>query len=242
MATRDNPFAYSDQFVIADAAPVAARGDFIAKTYIHLTGAVLAFAAICAAILNTPAVLQPILELMLGNQWGPLIFVGGFMVVSWVANSWARSGQSVGLQYAGLALYVVAEAIIITPLLWIADRMGGNVIATAGVVTFLLFLGMSAIVYITRFNFSFLGPFLMVAGLGAIGLILCSILFGFTLGLAFTVAMIVLACGYILYDTSNVLHQYAIGQHVAASLALFASVALLFWYVLRLVMSLQSRD
>ena len=31
-----------------------------------------------------------------------------------------------------------------------------------------------------------------------------------------------------------------IGQHVAASLALFASVALLFWYILRLFMS--SRD
>ena len=40
--------------------------------------------------------------------------------------------------------------------------------------------------------------------------------------------MIVLACGYILYHTSNILHQYRIGQHVAASLALFASVALLF--------------
>ena len=58
----------------------------------------------------------------------------------------------------------------------------------------------------------------------------------------FSAAMIVFACGWILYDTSNVLHHYRIGQHVAASLALFASVALLFWYVLRLVMALTSRD
>ena len=56
------------------------------------------------------------------------------------------------------------------------------------------------------------------------------------------IAMIVLACGYILYDTSNILLHYRVGQHVAASLALFASVALLFWYVLQLVMSLRSRN
>jgi FtsH-binding integral membrane protein len=54
-------------------------------------------------------------------------------------------------------------------------------------------------------------------------------------------AMVVLACGYIMYDTSNVIHHYRTNQHVAAALALFASVALLFWYVLQLLMSLQRR-
>ncbi len=67
--------------------------------------------------------------------------------------------------------------------------------------------------------------------------IVAGILFGFSLGLWFTGALIAVACGYILYDTSNVLHHYRIGQHVAASLSLFASLALLFWYVLRLFMS-----
>jgi FtsH-binding integral membrane protein len=50
--------------------------------------------------------------------------------------------------------------------------------------------------------------------------------------------MIGLMSGYILYDTSNVMHHYRTDQHVAASLALFASVATLFWYVIRLLMSL----
>ena len=44
--------------------------------------------------------------------------------------------------------------------------------------------------------------------------------------------------GYILYDTSNVLHHYRTDQHVAASLALFASLATLFWYMIRLLMIL----
>ncbi len=74
-------------------------------------------------------------------------------------------------------------------------------------------------------------------GLAAMGLIVVGIVFQFSLGPIFTYAMIALACGYILYHTSNVLHHYRIGQHVAASLALFASVALLFWYILRLFMS-----
>ena len=62
---------------------------------------------------------------------------------------------------------------------------------------------------------------------------------GSTLGLWFSGLMVMLASGYILYDTSNVMLHYRTDQHVAASLALFASVALLFWYVLRIFMALR---
>ena len=62
-----------------------------------------------------------------------------------------------------------------------------------------------------------------------------------SLGIPFSVAMIALAGGWILYDTSNVMKHYRIGQHVAASLALFASVAILFYYILRLLMQLNRR-
>jgi FtsH-binding integral membrane protein len=95
----------------------------------------------------------------------------------------------------------------------------------------------TAIVFLTGKDFSFMRQGLMVAGLGATGLILCSILFGFQLGTLFAAIMVLFAAGYILYHTSNILHHYPVGSHVAASLALFASVALLFWYILQLVMS-----
>jgi len=79
---------------------------------------------------------------------------------------------------------------------------------------------------------------LRLLGFAALGLIVVSFVFpGLQLGAWFSIAMIVLASGFILYDTSNVLHHYRIGQHVAASLALFASVALLFWYLVLLFMS-----
>jgi len=179
-----------------------------------------------------------------GMSW--LVVLGAFMAVSWIANSWARSTTSVTVQYLGLSLYVVAEAIILLPLVSYANHLAMSnpryegVISTAALATLGLFAVLTAIVFVTRKDFSFLRSVLMFGGIAALGLIVCAIVFNFSLGAIFTYAMLAFACGHILYDTSNVLHHYRIGQHVAASLSLFASVALLFWYILRIVMS--SRD
>jgi FtsH-binding integral membrane protein len=236
----DNPYR-TWGLVAADAA-VDERATFIRKTYAHLLGAVVAFIAIEAAILNSPLP-ERMMELLGNSQIGWLVVLGAFIGVSWLAESWARSTTSIQTQYLGLGLYVVAEAVIFVPLLYVAEEFGPpNVIATAGLLTGLIFFGLTAAVFVTGADLSFLRVGLGVAALAALGVIVASALFGFQLGTLFVALMIVLACGYILYDTSNVLHHYRIGQHVAASLALFASLALLFWYVLRLLMALNSRD
>lgn len=218
------------------------RAEFIRLTYLHLGGAVLAFTLLCAAIVNSP--LAPwMMEKLAGNQMLWLVFLGLFMAVGWVADRWARTSSSPGMQYVGLGLYVVAEALIFTPLLYFAAFYAGpNVLPTAGLITGIVFAGLTAGVFVTKKDFSFLRQGLMVAGLIAMGLIVAGVLFGFNLGTFFSVAMVGLAAGYILYYTSNVLHHYPVGAHVAASLALFSAVALLFWYVLRLVMAFTSRD
>ena len=108
---------------------------------------------------------------------------------------------------------------------------------SAGIVTMVVFSGLTAVVFLTRADFSFLRYFLWIVGLAAMALIVCSLFMEFALGLWFSVAMVVLAAGCILYQTSNILHHYRTDQHVAASLALFSSVALLFWYVLQIFMS-----
>jgi FtsH-binding integral membrane protein len=222
------------------------RADFIKKTYLHLLGAVLAFCGLEALYLNTPLAQNLAETMMGGGRGGWLIVLGLFMGVSWLANYWAMSATSVGLQYAGLAMYVVAESAIFAPLMWLATNPqfvgpDAHVVPTAGLITLLMFVGLTVAVFVTGHDFSFLRTALIVGGFAAMGFIVCGALFGFALGNLFTIALIVLACGYILYDTSNVLYHYRIGQHVAASLALFASVALLFWYILRLVMSMQRR-
>jgi len=71
----------------------------------------------------------------------------------------------------------------------------------------------------------------------ALVLIVTSALFGFNMGTWFSVGMVALAGGAILFETSNVLHYYPEDRYVAAALSLFASVALMFWYVLRLFIS-----
>jgi FtsH-binding integral membrane protein len=146
------------------------------------------------------------------------------------------------MQYLGLGLYVVAEAFIFAPILIIANYyFEGPIITQAAVITLLLFGGLTATVFITKKDFSFLRGVLAVGAMVALGLIILSVLFGFTLGVVFSAAMIALAAGYILFHTSQVMAHYPPTHYVAAALALFSSVALLFWYVLRLLMSL-SRD
>lgn len=223
--------------MMAADAPVAERVAFIRKTYLHLGGAVLAFIALEAALINSPLA-QPIVQTLLGGRMSWLIVLGAFMLVGWVAERWARSATSPAMQYLGLGVYVVAEAVIMLPLLYVAAHYAKdpNIIPTAGVLTGLVFTGLTGTVFFTRHDFSWLRPALMIAGLAALGLIVVSILFGFSLGTVFAAVMLVVAAGYILYYTSNVLHHYPIGSHVAAALALFSAVALLFWYIVRILM------
>jgi FtsH-binding integral membrane protein len=240
MSYAENPYRSGMDVFAADAA-VDERASFITKTYLHLAGAVGAFIALSAVLLQIPGIGE-LVNTMIGGRASWLIVIALFMGVSWIAQKWANSATSMATQYLGLSLYVVAQSIVTLPLLYIAKNFGGeNVISVAGLITAMMFLAMTGVVFVTRKDFSFLRSMLMISGFAALGLIVASVVFGFSLGIVFVVAMIAFACGYILYDTSNVLHHYRIGQHVAAALALFCSAILLFWYVLQLVMSLNRR-
>jgi hypothetical protein len=242
MSYADNPYQ-APMFSIAAQASVDERTDFIRKTYLHLAGAVFAFTGLEAVLLNVPGLSDNLMALLSASRYGWLLVIGAFVLVSYVADKWARSEASPGMQYLGLGLYVAAEAVIFLPLLYIASRFyDASVIPTAGAATMVVFTGLTGIVFVTGKDFSFLRTALWMGGLVAMGCVVASIIFPqFALGIVFSFAMVGLASGYILYDTSNVLHHYRIGQHVAASLALFASVALLFYYILRIVMQFSRR-
>lgn len=214
------------------------RGTFIRKTYTHLAGAIAAFVSLEALILSHPVTRQLTANL-LEMPHGFLMLLGAFIIVGMVASHFARSSRSLARQYVGLALYIAAEAVIFAPLLLIAQVMvdSNDLIIQAAMMTGLLFAGLTATVFLTGRDFSFLRGFVVMGGFIALGLIVFGLLFGFTLGLWFSVAMIALAAASILYETSNILRHYAEDQYVAAALSLFASVALLFWYVLRLLMA-----
>jgi hypothetical protein len=213
--------------------PVDTRADFIRNTYLHLFAAVLGFVAVEVLLFQSGIAAR--IAATLGNNW--LIVLGGFMLVSWFASRTALTAPTLAAQYLALGGFVVAEAIIFVPLLYIANAVAPGAIQSAALATTLGFGALTAIVFVTRKDFSFLGAALWWIGACAMLAIVGGLIFGFELGTWFSVGMIAFAGAAVLYDTSNVLHHYPKDRYVGASLALFASVALLFWYVLRTFMS-----
>ncbi len=226
--------------IVANAAETE-RANFIKRTYVHLAGAIAAFAVIETLLIQS-GVATSFMGLLSGSKWSWLIVLGAFMLVSTVANNWAHSAISREKQYMGLGLFVIAEAIIFMPLIYMAVARAPDVLQNAVVVTAALVGGLTFTAFSTKINFSFMGRFLMIGGFIAMGLILASILFGFSLGLWFSGAMILFAAASVLYSTSNIIHEYHTEQHVAASLSLFSSVGLLFWYILQFMLSMAGED
>ena len=224
---------YSPSVPVADL-DGQSRGRFISRTYNHLFISIVVFTLIEIALFKS-GLAEPMAKAMLGVSW--LFVLGGFVVVSWLARGIAHSAESKAMQYAALAGYVVAEAIIFVPLLYVADTYAPGAITSAAAITLVAFAALTMVVFFTRKDFSFLRGILMWGGIVALALIVGGAIFGFQLGTYFSVAMVGLAGAAILYDTSNVLHHYPEDRYVAASLELFASVALMLWYVLRLLMS-----
>lgn len=213
------------------------RVAFYKKTYAHLAGAVLLFILVETLFFQVDAIVNFALSLTQGYLW--LVMLGGFMLITNYAERLALSSKNIKTHYVGLVLYVIAEAFIFIPLIFIAILIAEdgafNILNQAAILTLSLFTGLSAIVFITKKDFSFLKSALTVGFFLALGLIVAGVLFGFNLGLWFSVGMVVLASGSILYQTSNLIHKYQEDQYVAASLGLFASLMLLFWYILSIL-------
>lgn len=207
---------------------------FLRATYGHLFGAVVAFVAIeyLFYVSGVMALLAPVMA----SNW--LIVLGGFIVLGFITNYFASRNSSPAMQYVEMGVTVTLQAIIFIPLLAYAVYLtDGSVLYSAAIVTLGIFGLMTAIVAYSGKDFSFLGPFLAVIGIAALIAIVGSLLFGVSLGFYFAIAMAVFAAVVVLYETSKVLHQYGPGQHVAAATGLFASVALLFYYVLMVFVS-----
>ncbi len=212
------------------------RTEFYRKTYAHVAGAFLAFLGIEYVFLNTPAIVKLGLQMTQGWTW--LIVLGLFMLVTTRAEKIIASTDDKRKQYGGYLLYIIAEAFIFVPLLYIAKMaLSPDVLGQAFLLTIGLFAGLSAVVVITKKDFSFMRSIITIASIIAIALIAGGIIFGFDLGLWFSAAMVLLAAGSILYQTSNMVHRYSKDQYILASLGLFASFMLLLWYIIQIFLS-----
>ncbi|MCW3162191.1 Bax inhibitor-1/YccA family protein [Chryseobacterium oryctis] len=214
------------------------RADFYKKTYLHVALSILAFIGVETILLKT--VPAEIIGLMFGQKYTWLLIIGVFWLASILANKWSLS-QSKSTQYMGLGFYILLEAVIFLPLIYIAvANAGGVVIYQAAMLTIAMFAGISVVAFTSKRDFSFLRNIIVIGGFIAIGLIVAGAIFGFDLGLWFSVGMVILASASILYETSKLKNTYTTNQYVGASLQLFASIMLLFWYILRILMSRRS--
>lgn len=213
------------------------RVAFYKKTYSHVAIGVLVFIIFEYLFLQSEAIVNFALSMTQGFKW--LIMLGGFMFITNYAENMTLKTPDKNKQYLAYGIYILAEAFIFVPLIYMAVAYTNSfdLLNQAAIVTLSLFTGLSAIVLITKKDFSFLKSALTVGFFIALGLIVAGTIFGFNMGLWFSVGMCVLAGGSILYQTSNLVHKYSSDQYIPAALGLFASLMLLFWYVLRIFLS-----
>ncbi|HJV07927.1 MAG TPA: Bax inhibitor-1 family protein [Chromobacteriaceae bacterium] len=231
---------FEPSFAGVQAAPVVDRATFIRRTYLYLAGALGLFTVLCAAFVSSGLGVVMIKALS-KTSYSWLLVLGAFMLVAKLATHLSENAASNSTQAIGLGLYVLAEALIFAPLLTLAYMVDPTIVPTAGLLTLMLTGGLTYTAFSTKSDFSFLAPILAIGSLVALGVIVCSVLFGFTLGIVFSGAMLLLAGGMILFDTSRIIRDYPADRPAGAALHLFASVALLFWYVVRILMQLQRR-
>lgn len=240
---------------------VSDRVEFLRKTYGLLGIALVGFAVLTGGLMVYATNVSLAFSRWAFNGYTFLFVLLLFMGVGMVAQRLAQSETSRGLQYLGLGIAVAAEALLLQPMLWIlmikfgnpAEMLNGStmhvalsgkaasILLQAVMITLAIFVGLTAVVFVTKKDFSFMRGALSIATFGILGVIVASLLFGFSLGAVFTGFVILLMAGYILYQTSLVMSYFPPSGYVAASLMLFSTIATLFWYVLRLLMELNRR-
>ena len=238
MENQESPFNHFEGRALVSTATEADRVAFYKKTYSHVAGGVLVFILFEYLLLQSDTIVQFMLSMIDGYKW--LLVLGGFMLITTYAESTAMKTADKNKQYLMYGLYILAQAVIFIPMIFIAAyymESGTQILQQAALVTLSLFTGLSAVVLLTKKDFSFLRAGLTIGFFIALGLIVAGMIFGFNLGLWFSVGMCLLAGGSILYQTSEIVNKYTTEDYIPAALGLFASLMLLFWYILRIFMS-----
>lgn len=219
------------------------RSDFIISTYKHLGAAILAFVVLSAVLMMTGfSGTAAKMLLASGSKFLWLGVMGAFMLVGWLASHLADNSENPQTQLMGLGLYVLAEGLIFAPMFGIAQIVAPGAIGAAAFITLLLVGALTWTAFTSKTDFSFLGGTLKVVGLVALGTIIAGAIFGFKLGIWFSGLMVAFAGACVLYDTSRIIRDYPVDRPAGAALHLFASIALMLWYVLRILISLATND
>lgn len=235
----------SNPFIVADA-PAADRAAFYRRTYGLVAAAFAGFAALLALFFvgfDQKTGIAFALFTGLGSMiqslggWSILLVMVAFWGANSVAQSMAFNRASRASQYAGLGIFVVLEALIFIPLIgYVVLTSNGDamsVLKPAGIVTGAIIAALTALVFMTNMDFSFLKVAIVIGSFAALGVVIVAAIAGLSLGAWFSIAMIVLMATVILYQTNEIKNTLETDQHVTAAFILFSAFVTLLFYVIR---------
>jgi modulator of FtsH protease len=202
----------------------------IRNTYILLS-MTLVFSAIMAAV-STMLVMPPITY---------LVTFGASILLLWlVLPRYANSTAGVGIVFLITGLLGFGLGPMLSMYLQLAN--GATLIMTALGGTGVIFLTLSGYALTTRKDFSFMGGFLMVGLVVAIAAIIANLFLNIpALSLAISAAVIMFMSGFILFDTSRIIHGGET-NYVIATIGLYISILNIFVHLLNLLGALSGDD
>lgn len=215
--------------LLAVEASVSERMRFIRKVYGQFLGSLFVTAAVTGMVMTS----APAFDLAV-RAWPVwmILYLGASFASGWVS----KASPAVG--YLVMGTLAVATGFFFGPVVtYYARTAGPNIVWQALILTGATFTGLTVYVFTTRKDFSWMGGALFLGLFLLIGIGIVSWFVPFSSGMAFgiTVASVVLFCGFILYDTSNILHHYQTDQHVSATVAIYLDFVILFMNILRLL-------
>lgn len=220
--------AMNQQTVVRPAESVLATNKVLRNTYLLLSMTLLFSAAMAFVGMQANVVL------------GPLVTLGGYFLLLFLTSRFANSGLGLVFVFAltgflGFTLGPMLNAYLALP-------NGPQLVMTALGGTGVIFLGLSGYALTTRKDFSFLGGFLMA---GLLVVIFAAIVGIFVqmpaLQLAISSAVILLMSGFILYDTSRMVHQPN-GNYLMMTVSLYLDILNLFVSLLHILGIFSSDD
>jgi len=220
-------------------APTAEQAAFYRKTYLTTGFSFVAWMFLVFALFST-GIAYSVISAMGRVSW--LLVLAVFWGASYLGGK-LTFAETKEKQYLGLGIYIVAYALIFVPLIGLVIYYAGGfqnamdtVLIPAFIATGTIFAALTATVFITRTDFSFLKNFVVFGSFFALGAIVIFTVTGASVGSWFAIAMIALMAGAILYETYQIKEKFDTTQHIGAGAMLFASFMTLLWYVISLFM------
>jgi FtsH-binding integral membrane protein len=231
---------WADDKGFAIEAAVDERMGFIRRTYAHLVGEIVLVGLVTTLVLRTPLLLENVAWRLLGS---PFLYLAAFFGVSLVTRRLMAGHKPAAIQYAGAGLWTFFLGLLVAPIALIVHNQTGSyaILGQAFLLTALVFTGLTAYVFTTRKDFSFLGGAISIIAMVLIGGAVLGFFLGASVGgIGWSVVWVLLLGAWVLYDTSKVLHHRRVGEHVAASVDLLIDFVYMFIHIALIL--LRSRD